>query len=197
MITVSLILSGTRANILSVLIILVYYIFKYLQLKKSLILSSVFSLVIFFSLLSFLFTLNFEKSDESTSIKSGHFTSFIRLIESNPEYLIWGQGLGSKYYSSGFNSMTSQTELTYLEFIRYFGIPNTIIFMMFVLFPVFYLIKKKLVCSRNSYSIIAYFLYLFISGTNPLLISSTGVFVVLVMYSFTNERIYKSEMIQG
>jgi hypothetical protein len=100
-------------------------------------------------------------------------------IFSNMPILIFGQGLGSYFHSS--RGLVSNSELTYLEIVRRFGlILSTIIFVM-LLSPLTILITKKY--RDYHYIFLCYLFYLVISATNPLLMSSTGMlFLSIVLY---------------
>jgi hypothetical protein len=131
---------------------------------------------------------SYAEKEESSEIKSGHFNSFIQNTADNPQYLLWGQGLGSKYYSKGVGVFTTQTELTYFDLVRFFGVPLAILFMICIVYPLIYIIINKKITERNRYCIVAFLTYLFISGTNPLLISSTGMLILVVMYSLLDKK---------
>ncbi|MBD3749611.1 MAG: hypothetical protein IE931_08950 [Sphingobacteriales bacterium] len=179
----TLILSGTRANMLAGVTIIVFCLFSYLIKKKNKFPLVFMTLISIYIIITFIRTLSFKQTDESSHIKSEHLNSYISLFEQNPHYLLFGSGLGSKFYSSGNGYYVSQTELTYLDLIRWFGIPITLIFLLLILYPVIYLSSNKLINNKNSNLIIAYFSYLFIAGTNPLLVSSTGMLAIITMYS--------------
>lgn len=187
---ISLIMSGTRANIMVAIIIPGYYLYRYLKVKKNIIYSLIAITSIIFVFISFILSLSFEKADDSAEIKSGHFISFVDNMKSHPEYLIWGQGLGSKFFTVGKNEFTAQTELTYFDLVRFFGLPLAVLFLTMVIYPLIYLYNNKMINERNKYAIVAFINYLFIAGTNPLLVSSTGMVILVIMYSFTNKRMY-------
>ena len=178
----TLILSGTRANILISVLLPVSMFLFYLLRTKRFVWLTVMTIVIAVSGITFLNSISKEGGDESSDIKSGHYNSIINVIKSEPTILIWGQGLGSKYFSTGVNDMTVQSELTYLELVRVLGIPITILFLFILIYPIIVLFKNHDL-KNISYAIYAYFGYLFIVGTNPLLVSSTGMIVVVVMYA--------------
>lgn len=180
----SLIVSGTRANMLSAILIVLYYIYRYVKEKKNALYSIASISIVFTIIISFLLTLSLKESDESSVIKYGHYSSFKSNIEDNPQYLIWGQGLGSKFYSEGIGAFTAQTELTYFDLVRFFGIPLTILFLCLIFYPIIYLYINKKINKETRYIVVAYIAYLFIAGTNPLLISSTGMLILMAMYSF-------------
>jgi len=181
----TLMLSGTRANLLAALLVFAYNYLSH-QFKKVNKLPLILTLMAFIVGLYFLISsLNFDQKETSAEVKSGHVNSYIELFKTKPGILVWGQGLGSKFYSSGYDDQVSQTELTYFELLRVFGIPVTLLLLLFMIYPLVYLYGKKKI-SVPKYPIIAYIAYLFIVGTNPLLVSSTGMLVIITMYSFAN-----------
>ena len=89
------------------------------------------------------------------------------------------------FYSSGFLRVTNLTEWTYLELIRYFGILALVIIYIFYR-PLVNLWKNFQ--NNLSYTLFwAYLAYLLIAGTNPLLLSSTGMVVLLIVYSYVEK----------
>ena len=132
-----------------------------------------------------LFMLIMEKDEASNIIKYAHLTSYWQLFCENPSYLLLGQGPGSSFYSAGFMRVVQITEWTYLELIRYFGV------LSLVVIYIFYRPLVNLWCNfRNniSYTLFwGYLAYLLIAGTNPLLLSSTGMVVLLIVYSYVEK----------
>ena len=115
-------------------------------------------------------------SDEevSNNAKIGHFDSYIdALTVSNG---LFGEGLGSYYYSSGKGDLTQHTEITPLDMARYVGIPLTVMFFIMLLIP---RIKITNFGGVEFVYTIAFFLYLILSVTNPVLINSFGMLVVV------------------
>ena len=107
----------------------------------------------------------------------------MELFETHPLYLLLGQGPGTAFYSEGFHSMTYTTEWTYMELLRNYGIFSLLIFAVMV-YPLTQLYKLRR-DRRVAAMMFAYIFYLLIAGTNPLLISSTGMLVLLTIYSYT------------
>lgn len=133
-----------------------------------------------------LFMLIMEKDETSNLVKYAHLGSYWQLFMDHPSYLLFGQGPGSSFYSAGFRRVVQLTEWTYLELIRYFGILSLVIIYIFYR-PLVDLWKNFQ--SNISYTLFwAYLAYLLIAGTNPLLLSSTGMLVLLIIYSYV-ERI--------
>ena len=81
--------------------------------------------------------------------------------------------------------MTTVTEWTYLELLRYFGIFSLVIIYVFYR-PLFQFWKHF--NDDVAYAVFwGYLAYLLIAGTNPLLLSSTGMLVLLIAYSYVEK----------
>jgi hypothetical protein len=115
----------------------------------------------------------FSVKESSNAIKAGHFHSYLDEFENHRTALLWGEGAETGFYSQGFEDWTTVTELTYLEMVRIFGIPMTLLYCGGLLW-----IGVRLLKAASWPVAIAYLSYLAISGSNPLLISSTGLLVV-------------------
>ena len=133
-------------------------------------------------IVGFILILATEKGETSNAMKYAHLTSYAMLFEENPLYLIFGQGPGAVFYSAGFGRWTSQTEWTYIELVRNYGILCVgILIVMFI--PVYKLFKHRR--HEIAFGMLgSYIVYLFVAGTNPLFVSSTGMIVLLSVYSF-------------
>ena len=89
---------------------------------------------------------------------------------------IIGHGVGAQYWDPERRQFTSNTEVTYFEMLYQYG---------WLLFPfaLYIFIKPILVMYKRNNDVfvkdfaVAYLLYLVNAGTNPLLISSTGMYV--------------------
>ncbi|MDE7378377.1 MAG: ligase [Paraprevotella sp.] len=178
------VISGTRSTMLLPFLLMGLIIFKFYHDKRyyNYVLYPVLGLaaVAFFLLL---YKLLSETTEPSNMVKYAHLTSYGELFEENPLYFLWGEGPGTRFYSAGFHKMSLQTEWTYVELIRYMGV-----FCVLVLFLFLYPLVKiwKLRHRDDSCYVIAFafFIYMIIAGTNPLLLSSTGMFTLLTVYSF-------------
>jgi len=179
----ALFLSGTRGNIIAAFIVVVYLFFNHIIVNKKIIVLFISILFTIYAGFVFISNLSFDDKDTSQDIKAGHMQSYIQLFKDKPLTLLFGEGPGSKFFSKGLNANILQSELTYLDLVRMFGIPLTIILLAILAYPLLYLSKNKL-SNKHKDAVIAYYAYLFIVGTNPLLISSTGVVAVIIMYSF-------------
>jgi len=116
----------------------------------------------------------FSSEEISNAAKIGHFNSF--LDEMDVWGALFGNGLGSYYYSSGKGEWTAHTELTPIDFARYLGIPFAFIFYSLLLFP-----SSRLSSYRgdNYLFCFGFLLFLILSLTNPTLVNSYGMICVV------------------
>lgn len=179
----TLFLSGTRANMLAGLLIFLILVFANLVRRKNKAPLFFASAVLLYLAGVFIYNASFADKDISQQIKSEHVTSYIDLFVRSPQYLLWGQGLGSEFYSKGFGFYTPLSELTYVDIIRMFGIPLGGVFIFLTVYPVLFLMNMIRHRRKALYPLVSYGAYLFIAGTNPLLISSTGILAILAIFS--------------
>ncbi len=177
----TLFLSGTRANLLSLILILVIYtdIYLFHNHKKLFILYNEFVFVVGLYLISSALIILFSKNEPSNIIKYGHLVSYLQLFTTNPSILLWGQGIGLPFYSSGAQEAVFVTELQYFEMVRIWGIPITLVFICVLLLPII----EDLHAKSINHITIAYVAFLFIAGTNPFLLDSTGMLVLVYVFS--------------
>lgn len=191
----ALFFSGTRASMLSALLIFVgIAIMKLYKIKGGMI---VLYLLLVFGIMFFgilLFLLLAETDEGSNEIKYGHLESYIELFSKNLDVLFWGQGAGGVFYTKGFGGITVQTEWSFIELIRYFGIFGAIYIMGVYVYPVLVIWKHRSVLKYAFPIISSYILYLLIAGTNPLLINSTGMLALLVVYSYAYNPLYRNSL---
>jgi len=172
-------LGGTRNSIIfsiaAPLLVLVWY-----SKRKSIV--SVGIVLVLISLV----TLNSEvildmldPNDVSNAVKLLHLRDYLEMF-SDPTKLMLGYGFGSFFYSRGFGEYTSLTELTYLEFIRSFGLVLAVAYYMFLLFPLIVLLIPRAKKEHALY--LSYACYLLMSATNPLLVSSSGMLVISIVW---------------
>ena len=175
--------SGTRANLISLIFIIVFYL-GYAIYRKSKIwflFFIAFGILIAFSLLPSIVTTFFSKQEVSNVKKLEHLFSYFNYFNHHLLSLLFGQGIGGIFYASGLHRFINESELTYLELIRIWGGIIAFIFVVIILLPLFVQIKTK----RLSHVFIAYLAYLFIVGTNPLLLSSTGMLMLVYVFSIS------------
>lgn len=115
--------------------------------------------------------------ETSNSVKIGHVESFFDNLNFSNFFI--GDGLGSYYYSKGSGIMKSNTEITPLDMIRYFGVFMTIILYFAIIFPS---AEKKDYQNKALY-IFIFILYVINSFTNPIMFNSYGLLIVLWYWS--------------
>ena len=181
LIAITLFLSGTRANLLSLFLIPLFYVGFFIYRKSK----SWFVLITALGLLSFLlafpsfWNVIMNRHETSNIIKFGYLPSYADYFSGHLLSLIFGQGIGGRFFAHGLHQYMDVTELTYLELIRIWGIPIAAVFGLILIWPLVKEIREK----KLSHLFIAYLAYLFIAGTNPLLLSSTGMLVLVYVFS--------------
>lgn len=123
-------------------------------------------------------TLLLSMEDTSNAAKIGHFTSY--LDDATVDSALFGRGLATFYFSSGSGGMKAHTEITPLDMARYFGIPLATLLYLIILLPTRNLAAYV---GKNWSYVFAFGLYLGLSATNPVLINSYGLLVVLWYWS--------------
>lgn len=121
----------------------------------------------------------FSFNEPSNSFKLNFIKDYLILF-SDTKILLFGQGLGSYFYSSG-RGYVSLSELTYFDFIRSFGLILSIPLFVLILYPLSKLRLKEY--HSLHYIFLAYLFYLIMSFSNPLFVSSSGMLLLtLVLY---------------
>jgi hypothetical protein len=188
----TLFLGGTRANMLAAILILAVNLILYISKSNlgKLVIIPVFTVIIIaFSIL--VMSLISEKDEVSNKVKFAHLDSYSDLIIKHPSILLVGQGAGSLFYSLGRNTMVVQTEWSYFEIFRMFGLFGASIVIALFFSPLYIIYKKRKVLRYWIPMFIGYLLYLFVGGTNPLLLGSTGMIVLLGAYSYSLNPYYE------
>lgn len=177
-------ISGTRSSILLPVLLAAVVLFIYCRNKRYLnyIFYPAFALFIFLFVV-LLAMLLLESNEYSNMVKYGHLTSYVELFSENPHYMLIGQGPATDFYSKGFSGFTLKTEWTYLEMLRNYGL-LCIPILYVLLCPIFALMRREGRDDSVLAMCLTYIIYLVIAGTNPLLLSSTGMLVLLSMYSY-------------
>ncbi len=176
---IALLFTGTRANIYLGAALLVYAMLFYTKkttAKVSIIVVAIAVVVLFGGELLVRYQLlAFAKSDGDIS-RAGGFGSIIAVMNSHKSYWFTGMGFGSTYFNAGKHAFVETSELSYLEFVREIGIPFSAIVFGFLLYP---LIK---VYKNEKFAFVFYTAYLVAGIFEPFIFTSTGFFVVMLMY---------------
>ena len=181
------IISGTRSSMFLPFLLACIILFIYCRNGRYMRYVVYPSVALFCLLFLILLVMLLMETDEASNlVKYGHLASYKILFGEHPEYLLFGQGPGTSFYSVGFRGMAIRTEWTYIELLRNYGILCLPILYV-ILLPMYRLLR---VSNKNDSALAiasSYFIYLIIAGTNPLLLSSTGMFVLLMMYSYSEK----------
>jgi hypothetical protein len=173
---VGMFLGATRNNLLFSIMVPIFIIFWYSKMKKWT-LTAV-------ALLAFIMVLNnheiivnmLDANERSNAYKISFLNDYMDLF-SDVQILLLGQGLGSYFFTEA-RGYVSLTELTYVEFVRRFGIIVSLIVFFMLLCPLYKLFYAKY--RDIHYFFISYFVYLIMCFFNPLLMSSTGMLILSI-----------------
>lgn len=185
-------ISGTRSTIMLPLFLTLAVVFLFYRNKRYVNYFMYPSFVIvLFALSVVLILMLTEVTEHSNMVKYAHLDSYTELFCDNPLYLLTGQGPGTAFYTAGFHKMSLKTEWSYLELFRNFGIFALVI--IYIFFKPLVKLCREACCSDEAIAVaLSYVTYLVIAGTNPLLLSSTGMLVLLTMYSYLECRCVKN-----
>ncbi|MGL6419287.1 O-antigen ligase family protein [Aeromonas allosaccharophila] len=179
----SMFLTGTRAAMIMAIsgVIFIYGWFTYG--RKSLLLypSLLLLFLIFAMMLPFsrgIIDAFFDVKEGSNATKLAYLDSYLNIFN-EPLYFFTGQGFNAHTWSFEFaknlSEGASKVELTYLEFIRVFGIVMFIPFMFILYCVTLGSLSKKTIFQWYPG---ATFLYLLISATNPYIFSMNGMLIL-------------------
>ena len=186
-ILVILFYTGTRANMISGLLVVLLWLWSFLN-KNRFLKASFIGLGATMALIFLPFLINdvfFSQDEASMEVKASHFSSYMDYWENNPLNFLIGQGIGSGMVTK-MGGLSYLIEPTYLELIRHWGLllfPLT--FWFLVLCPAYYFYNNKNSFNLNPYKfyIFAYYAYAFVEvPSNPLLFGSTGMIVLSLAY---------------
>ena len=177
--------TGTRANMFSAILItgICYLDYVYYYKKRMFKFQAILMIGIAIAFIGVFLLLTVKNS--SSSAKDGHIISYHELFSENSSYLLIGQGPGSWFYTKGFGKFATNTELSYYELIRMFGGFFSILILACYMSPFLYI--RNIEKGKNIVLVMSYIAYLFIAGTNPLLIGPTG----FMAWWITENNLYK------
>lgn len=178
----ALLIAGSRTPMLMSILITVIYIHD--KQRIGYFLKFIFLCICIGGITYITYKLATERGETSNDIKLGDFSSYLQTISSNLTLLI-GDGLGSVFYAAGRGEFVSNTEQTYMDIIRIYGLLVGGILISAVYYPlIFFMCDKIRDVLKYQRFIMAYVLYMILAGTNPLLISSTGMLIWAVGLTF-------------
>jgi len=173
---VAMFLGGTRNNIIVSIMTPIIIVYWYNKKKTNLL---VIFAILFVAIVGFWDILvgMLEIKETSNSIKFSYLLDYLNLY-SDSKVLLWGQGMGSSFYTK-HSGYVSVTELTYFENVRRFGLTLSIITFLLLLFPLVKLKSKRY--RGEHYIFICYFIFLLSCFLQPLLMSSTGMMLLVLV----------------
>lgn len=121
----------------------------------------------------------------TTQVRMLHIESIVKLFREHPCYLIFGQGAGTFFYTTGFNSFVNNIELDHLNSIRKFGLVWAIPFYCFITYVFFKLRNVE----SNKILAISFMLTFILVGSNPLMINPLFLMMIILMYKFQYYKI--------
>lgn len=171
-------IAGTRNNMFTSIFLPITIIVLSSRYKKVIALVSLILVSTFFGYYSEAIGDMLNPEEESNAVKIRLLGDYEKIF-SDPYTLIFGQGLGSYYNWTG-RGLKFDTEQTYLEIFRNFGIVMGSIIILLMLYPVIYgyYMNKSF---KDRYLIVAYIFYLVMSATNPLFFSSLGMLILSII----------------
>lgn len=177
--TAAVLCTDSRAIAIAIFLIVLFFVTQKLKVTFGWT-PALLVLLIMVALPAGYFAAFFHPDELSNAAKLGHVRSYAVLFNDHPTYLLWGQGADTEFYTQGFEDKTALTELTYLDMIRWFGIPVAALIMGAVIYPVFAIAKQG--NPLTTYIAVAYVAYLWEAISNPLLVCSFGALVVSAMW---------------
>jgi len=174
---VAMFFSDTRNNIMACMLVPICIAYWYSRRKILILCSSVILFVVLF-----IGNLDVIKMGLSAHLTSNfHKISFLKdylNLFADKKVLLFGQGLGS-YFNTTLRGGVSLTELTYFEFVRSFGLILSLLLFVLFLYPLSRLRLEKY--RATHYLFIVYLFFLIMSFFNPLLMSSSGMLLLLIV----------------
>ena len=179
--------TGTRAIIyLSLILIVVYYIFIVNNKSRSLIFVWIAAIIVTLGYEFFINKvelINFAKN-EGDNVRTLIIPSIINALNKNKIYWIFGMGIGSKYYSLGRHAYLYGEEIAYIEFLRSFGLIACVFLFIFLVLPI-----KRIFKSNYRWVLLPYFAFLINSTVDPFLFTSTSFLMYLIVYDIYINKI--------
>lgn len=178
----SLFAGATRTLFMCIfLIIFANYVYTHRHKKIAKVLIIIISPVILYFAAS-LTIAALTENEQSNNEKYGHMRSYGVFYDNNPGTLLFGAGAGTGFYSEGAHAVIPLAEWTYMELIRFYGLIGGGFIIVFYFAPLYILFRRRKVLKLWFPLFIGYASYLLLSGSNPFLINSTGVLLVLLIY---------------
>lgn len=119
---------------------------------------------------------------ETSQIRIGQLASFLDLMGEHPTYLLWGQGVGTGFYSLGNEEFTYNIELAHIDTVRQYGLIWFTGFSSCVAYVALRLIRLEDRTDNGlGYALVGLFIA---AGTNPLLITPLFMMMFASLYYY-------------
>lgn len=176
-----IILGGSRTPILCCLSLIGYLWFCHVRNTSTRRLFFIIAIIVVGMLIFNLIS----EAQSANEMKFGAADSYLHSLTSSIPNLLIGKGIGGEIYIPG-RGFEPNSELSIFDLFNQYGIIAGVIFLFFLLYPAYPLIKSRQLKYRGIG--VAYLLYNVVASTNPLLFSSTGWYVWAMIYTIS----YKS-----
>jgi hypothetical protein len=178
-------LSGTRNNMIVGLLVPLMVIAWYKGTKVRLAVAAALAVILSLGIGYGVVEAMLSPDDVSNSVKLLYFRDYAAVFSSWLT-LLFGQGLGASFFSAALGTRVSITELTYVEFVRIYGVVMACIFFILLLYPL--RILRNPDARTDHYLFLGYLGYLYLCTANPLLMSSSGMLVLAIVLVTTFSR---------
>ena len=188
-IVLALMVAPSRAGVFVVMCVGAFIFLQNKSRLKALIVGS----FLFFAVLYFILNKDFlfsPSGGDGLSVRMLHVESVATLFYENPSFLIFGNGPGSEFYSSGVQEVVNNIEISHLEVVRKFGV----IFAA-ALFSVYIWVVVALIKLQQSSLYLAMIAHFIVSATNPVLFSIPA--VIMFAMSVVRLRSTKANLLES
>jgi wzy len=191
---ISSIIAGNFAYLIAIFVFFVFwYLFNNLHKRKLInriiIFSFIFALSIG-SVIEYTQEILDRKSDYSLGTRNDQVDVLIRDVQKDVSTLLLGKGLGNNVMiKTSFRDYTDNLyfEIQAMYFFNQLGLINSLIFISFLLF----LAIKKIFYKDLLFMYLCYIVY---ATTNPYILDTTQIVVILILISISNERKQKNRL---
>lgn len=187
--TLALFFSGTRANtLISVAILLAYLFFYKTKLRRNKIIKTIAIFVCLFIVLRlgadvivFLQDV-FVRRSGNDMLRFSYLGDLLRLYMNKPQSIFFGTGFGSSLYIALEGGYRTIVEAAFIDMLRQVGVFGMIPFLIMIFRPI------KSLYKNNKWLCFSYIAYLIVASTNPLLYSSTAFLAYTFVYIFWDNK---------
>lgn len=130
------------------------------------------------------------ESDTSV-IRIRHIESVQRLFSDHPQYLLYGQGAGATFFSTGESAEVDNIEVDHLNAIRKFGFPWFVAYSAIVAISAYRCLRRA-DTEAVACGLALVFMYI-VAGTNPVLLSPLFVILLVCCHQIGRDNTYVPE----